>query len=360
MRDVYITYGNLISSLGDSVETTFSAIEKGISGIRHKSDSGILNNRWPVGYIDGLFENGRFKILFRQITNSLLPKYGDIVLSDRTIVVVSSTKADVFNLPENPFESVSNIIEDVFKPKNQPIFISKACVSGISAINTASDLIKMGIYDNAIVIGIDVLSDFVINGFQSLFALSDEICRPFDKDRKGINLGEAGASIILSCKPIKDEFNVRHLSGSSSNDANHISGPSRTGEGLVRTIKKTINKSGIDKKDINFISSHGTATIYNDEMESICLDRLGMNKTPLNSMKGFFGHTLGAAGLIETIMSMKMMEHDLVIKSFGFSESGVSKSINILSENSNGSVDTVLKTGSGFGGVNASLIITKN
>ena len=125
MRDVYVTYGNLISSLGDSVETTFSAIEKGISGIRHKSDSGILNNRWPLGYIDGLVENGRFKTLFRQITNSLLPKYGDIILSDRTIVIVSSTKADVFNLPENPFESVSNIIEDVFKPKNQPIFISK-------------------------------------------------------------------------------------------------------------------------------------------------------------------------------------------------------------------------------------------
>ena len=101
----------------------------------------------------------------------------------------------------------------MFKPKNQPIFISKACVSGISAINTASDLIKMGIYDNAIVIGIDVLSDFVINGFQSLFALSDEICRPFDKDRKGINLGEAGASIILSCKPIKDEFNVLGIWG---------------------------------------------------------------------------------------------------------------------------------------------------
>ena len=113
----------------------------------------------------------------------------------------------------------------------------------------------------------------------------------------------------------------------------------------------------MNTESIDFISGHGTGTIFKDEMESIAFDRLGMNSIPLNSMKGFFGHTLGAAGVIEVICSMKMMEHQILIKNIGIEEVGVSGKINILENNLKTEVRTILKTGSGFGGGNASLII---
>ena len=120
-----------------------------------------------------------------------------------------------------------------------------------------------------------------------------------------------------------------------------------------------MERSKVTSQDIDFISAHGTGTNYNDEMESIAFDRLGLNSTPLNSLKGYFGHTLGAAGLIEVISTMKMMENNHLLKSLGFEEAGTTRSINILEENETQEVTTILKTASGFGGGNASLILKK-
>ena len=152
---------------------------------------------------------------------------------------------------------------------------------------------------------------------------------------------------------------MEYMDGSSSNDANHISGPSRTGDGLFRTVKKTLQFSNVNEKEIDFISAHGTGTIFNDEMESIAFDRLKMNAIPMNSLKGYFGHTLGAAGVIETAICLQSMRNNLLIKNLGFENQGTPKQINILTENKTLEVKTVLKTASGFGGCNASLILRK-
>jgi 3-oxoacyl-[acyl-carrier-protein] synthase-1 len=149
------------------------------------------------------------------------------------------------------------------------------------------------------------------------------------------------------------------LSGTSANDANHISGPSRTGEGLFRSIRKTLRQNNIAPDEIDFISAHGTATVFNDEMEAIAFDRMGMNSVPLNSLKGYFGHTLGAAGVIETVVSMQMMRSNSLVKSLGYRESGTTKALNITTENRPAEISTVLKTASGFGGCNASLVVRK-
>lgn len=188
--------------------------------------------------------------------------------------------------------------------------------------------------------------------------MSDERSKPFDADRKGISLGEACGVVLLSNKK-GEGFSVEYCAGASSNDANHISGPSRTGEGLVRAVERTLERSGITRDAIDFISAHGTGTVYNDEMESIAFNRLGLQEKPLNSLKAYFGHTLGAAGIVEVIISMLSMEHDMLFKSLEFSEQGSNK-INIIRENESKRVNVVLKTASGFGGGNAALIVKKH
>jgi 3-oxoacyl-[acyl-carrier-protein] synthase-1 len=244
---------------------------------------------------------------------------------------------------------------DEFRAVNAPLIISNACISGVMAVNTAADYLLAGKYQHIVIIGIDVLSDFVINGFQSLFALSDEPCRPFDKDRKGISLGEACGVIVLSRQ--KSLLAARYCGGACSNDANHISGPSRTGEGLFRAIHKTLKRAEINVGAVQFINAHGTGTLYNDEMESIAFNRLAMNHLPVNSLKGYFGHTLGAAGIIEIIACLLSMEHQILFPSLGFKNQGTSVPLNILEATCMTEINVVLKTASGFGGGNAALVL---
>ena len=153
--------------------------------------------------------------------------------------------------------------------------------------------------------GSDVQSRFIISGFQSFKALSDEACRPFDKDRRGLNLGEAAATIIFKDEvPGPDDWCI--VSGAVRNDANHISGPSRTGEGSFRALKAALGD--FDPGLLAMVSVHGTSTPYNDEMEAIAIARAGLDKVPVSCLKGVFGHTMGAAGILETILSMASVD----------------------------------------------------
>lgn len=141
------------------------------------------------------------------------------------------------------------------------------------------------------------------------------------------------------------------VEGASANDANHISGPSRNGDGLFQAIEQTLkNNKGIK---IDHISAHGTATPYNDEMESIAFERANLSDIPVNSLKGYYGHTLGAAGVLETILSIEAAHDNHIIRSAGFEMNGVSGKINVLKEHQSTKVNTILKTASGFGGCNA-------
>ena len=357
MTKVYLTYGALITPLGNSETENFEKMTQGISGVTSVKEIGFKQEDLCLGKILNIKDENRYTALLNNACDILETKFGQLLSDVRTNVIVSTTKADITALPEDTFESTRNILKEKFKMVNTPIIISNACISGILAINTAADYINSGKYDYVLVIGVDALSDFITFGFQSLFAISPDKVKPFDANRTGINIGEALGAVMLSKEKIENSFSVEYLGGSSSNDANHISGPSRTGEGLFRSVNKSLDRAGVESDSIDFISAHGTGTAYNDEMESIAFDRLGLIGTPLNSMKGFFGHTLGAAGVIEVIASIKMMEHNLLIKSLGFDEKGTTRDINVLSVNLKTEVNTILKTGSGFGGGNASLIL---
>lgn len=355
---IFITYGGLITPLGKTTEENFDQMIQGKSGVTIIPKSGFNDEDWPLGRINSITDKNRYNRILTDLCDSLINDHGKSLFEDeKTLVVISSTKADIDALPNDTFASTRSILIDKLGIKNKAIIISNACISGVLAINTAVDYLNSEKFETVVVIGIDALSDFIVYGFQSLFALSNEPSRPFDKNRKGICIGEAAGCVIVTKEKLNDGFAVNYLGGSSSNDANHISGPSRTGEGLFRSINKTLERAKVTKSEIDFISAHGTGTNYNDEMESIAFDRLGLNEVPLNSLKGYFGHTLGAAGIIEVISSMKMMEHDIVLKSIGFDEQGTSMKINVLKSNHKQPTNTVLKTASGFGGGNASLIL---
>jgi 3-oxoacyl-[acyl-carrier-protein] synthase-1 len=237
-----------------------------------------------------------------------------------------------------------------------PIVISSACVSGLSALLTGMRLIQSGVCQHVVVTGADVISKFVLSGFQSFQAISPEPCRPFDKNRKGLNLGEGAASIILSSKYNKG---IKIAGGATTNDANHISAPSRTGEELALAINKALQQAQLLSTDINFISAHGTATLYNDEMEAKAITQAGMASVPVNSLKGYYGHTLGAAGLIESVIAIQSLKAQIVLPTKGFNEHGVSTPLNIQKESQFITAKHCLKTASGFGGCNAAMIFSK-
>jgi 3-oxoacyl-[acyl-carrier-protein] synthase-1 len=354
---VYIGAEHIISPLGNSAEENFANACKGQSGIslvkngNFKKDTNL--------YLAKFDDNVNIDAIINDCFNSLnITKL--VLKSDKTKIIFSSTKGYISSGIKHALIDVVNRFTESEKITTKPIIISSACISGVVAIAKAAELIKANFYDNVIVIGIDFLSDFVVYGFEALYALSKEICKPFDKDRIGINLGEACSAVVLS----KDEsiFNqspLKFVSGSSSNDANHISGPSRTGEGLYRSIQKTIASGNISTSDIGYISAHGTGTKYNDTMEAIAFNRLGLGNVKLNSLKGYFGHTLGAAGLVEVSMSMQQLRHQKVLKSLGYSNSGEDEDLNIITKTESYQFDAFLKTASGFGGGNASIIIRK-
>ena len=157
----------------------------------------------------------------------------------------------------------------------------------------------------------------------------------------------------------KYDGNLKVKGGSLSNDANHISGPSRTGEELAYAINKSLDDAGIDGGDIDFISAHGTGTVYNDEMEANALRIAGLMGAPLNSLKGYYGHTLGAAGLIESIISMESLREGMVLGTPGFEQAPESHQVNVSADHRQIGARNFLKTASGFGGCNAAVVIGK-
>ncbi len=173
--------------------------------------------------------------------------------------------------------------------------VSTACSSSAKVFASASHLIRSGVCDAAIVGGVDSLCRLTLNGFNALESVSPEICRPFSKNRNGITIGEAAAVFIVSPEPAAIEL----VAVGESSDAHHMSAPHPEGIGAEAAMKGALDNAGLQPEDISYINLHGTATVKNDQMESLAVHRLFGDDTPCSSTKGLTGHTLGAAGAIE-------------------------------------------------------------
>ncbi|WP_028121060.1 beta-ketoacyl synthase N-terminal-like domain-containing protein [Epilithonimonas tenax] len=374
-KEIYITDYNCVTPMGFDVESNWKAILQGKSGVAlHK----VVDNHeaFFVSKIDSEkleekfnnnFNNKDFTRLEKMFLLSLKPLVERHPISDQTAFILSTTKGNISllkhesSLPEGVYLSnLAQKLADFFGFKTKPIVVSNACVSGVMAIAVAKNMILAGNYKDAFVVAGDEISEFVISGFNSFQAIGSEPCKPYDKNRNGINLGEATAAAYITSTPSENEkFRFKVLGDSAINDANHISGPSRTGDGLFASVQNAMNEANISSEQIDFISAHGTATLYNDEMEAIAFNRMDLQNVPLNSMKGYYGHCLGASGLLESIISMQSALNNTLIPSKNFEEMGISQDLNIIKENKSAKIKYILKTASGFGGCNAAIVLEK-
>jgi len=379
MSKIYLSHNNIISSLGFDSETVASQIANQVSGISLVDDKKIFQQPFYSSLISSeeleaafnkLESKGDYTRLEQMLIVSLnaVIEAANIPLNERVGLIISTTKGNIDVLEENSIfpekrvylSELGQIIKDFFGFKNDAIVLSNACVSGLLAIVVAKRFINVGTYDHVFITSGDMVNEFILSGFNSFQALSEEPCRPYSKDRSGINIGEVAASVLVTSEKtdlVKEAVEV--LGEGSCNDANHISGPSRTGEGLFRSVRNALKEAGINNEEIDYISAHGTATTFNDEMEAVAFNRLNLGKVPLNSLKGYFGHTLGASGLLETIVGMHSLEQNRLFASLGFSELGVSEYINVITETTAKELKTFLKTASGFGGCNTAAIFRK-
>ena len=320
---IYAIGHNIISPLGDTSAANYEAVQAGRSGLKNYTD------RFPdvEPFCASLFDTPQsfVPLCIRSVEQAIINYQLSIINSKDTVFILSTTKGDNLDLL-TPAQTIARH----FGNPNPPIVVSNACTSGVCAQITAQRLLEAGLYRHAVVIGCDIQTRFIVSGFQSFKALSPEPCQPFHPDRKGLNLGEAAATIIYTIDPTPFTFHFSPFTleaGSIHNDANHISAPSRTGEGAYQCLMDVMAELTPDQ--IALIGVHGTATPYNDAMEQIALERAGLQNVPKSVLKPFFGHTMGAAGVLETILCAMQTKQGTCIKML-----------------------------SGFGGVNAAIRIT--
>ncbi|MCX6244177.1 MAG: beta-ketoacyl synthase N-terminal-like domain-containing protein [Bacteroidetes bacterium] len=388
MTPVYVASDNIVNSMGLSTDEVIHCMESDSTGFRRYDDRSLTPSPLPLSLVNSeLLETTfrsilaarhpeiipghftRMEKMFIVSIHDALSKFPADTCGPETLLVISTTKGNIDLLEENKKDFIdpgriylwkmADFIGSFFGFANRPLVISNACISGVLALTMAERMIDTGRYKHIVVAGGDILSEFVISGFLSFQALSPQPCRPFDLSRDGLSLGEGCGTVILTSDPgIAAPIMI---SGSAtSNDANHISGPSRTGEELAMAIGEAMKEAVTGAGDISFISAHGTATIYNDEMESKALGIAGLQEVPVNSFKGYWGHTLGAAGVIESIATIRSMKNNRLYRSAGFSEPGVPVPLNVIRKNADASVQNCLKIASGFGGCNAAIVFRKS
>jgi 3-oxoacyl-[acyl-carrier-protein] synthase-1 len=380
VTDVFISSDNIITSLGFSTGENAANMLADNTGIQLTENERIAPTPFYASLINSAQLFDRFSTFddpdkFTRFEQMAICSLKDTLsgteidfTDSKTLFILSTTKGNIDLLEkENEMKfgreriylwNTAQLLQTYFRFRNEPVVISNACISGVQAIITGARLIRANLYENVVINGTDIITEFVLSGFNSFQSLSTGPCRPFDKTRNGLSLGEGSGTIILTSKPVISGGTNYILVGEgfSTNDANHISGPSRTGEGLFIAIKRLLKKSPLN---VDYISAHGTATLYNDEMESIAITRAGLQSVPINSFKGYWGHTLGAAGIIESIMGIWSIKNSVILNTKGYNVSGVTNPIFIINKPVQKEINTCLKIASGFGGCNAALIFYK-
>ena len=359
MRKVVCIGESILSPLGATPAENFAAVCRGESALQRYE--GMFGVREP--FVASLMDRERWTVPGRTFFDSLVIEAarraveaaGIDPASPRTAFVLSTIKGNIeyIDSQDVTLSTSARRLADAFGNPNPAVVVSNACISGLAALLQGRRMLLGGGYDHVVVVGAEVQSRFIVTGFQSLKALSEAPCKPFDAARDGLNLGEAAAAVVLGF----GEEGWELVDGAVRNDANHISGPSRTGEGSYKALRYVLGHTS--PEELAFVNVHGTSTLYNDEMEAIAIDRAGLLDVPVNALKGTFGHTMGAAGILESILSMHAVDAGLVLPTRGFSELGVSRPVRVSAVAGRTGKQAFVKLLSGFGGVNGALLFRK-
>ena len=359
MRKVICIGESILSPLGATPAENFAAVCRGESALQRYE--GMFGVREP--FVASLMDRGQWTASGRTFFDSIVIEAarraveaaGIDPASPRTAYVLSTIKGNIefIDTQDVTLAASARRLADAFGNPNSAVVVSNACISGLAALLQGRRMLLGGAYDHVVVVGAEVQSRFIVTGFQSLKALSEAPCKPFDAARDGLNLGEAAAAVVLGF----GESGWELVDGAVRNDANHISGPSRTGEGSYKALRYLLRH--IAPEELAFVNVHGTSTLYNDEMEAIAIDRAGLLDVPVNALKGVFGHTMGAAGILESILSMHAVDAGMVLPTRGFSELGVSRPVRVSAAAGQTDRQAFVKLLSGFGGVNGALLFKK-
>jgi 3-oxoacyl-[acyl-carrier-protein] synthase II len=373
MKEVCVCAARTVTGLGSDPDSLWQGVMAGESAIRPLTR--FATGRYLSGnasWVEGLqAADGGSALL--PLLELLLDGFAPVP-ADATLIT-ASTKGCVdtmerlqAGLPCDPDEvPVARLLQRLaarFGFTSPGVNINAACASSTIAVARAAALIASGRNETALVVCMDLVSEFVFSGFSALQALSPTVCRPFDRNRDGLTLGEGGAALLLMSRE-RAEREGRPVLGvvagwGAANDATHITAPARDGCGLIQSARQALKRAGIEAGQVAAISAHGTATPYNDQMELVAFRTLfGERLVPMNSIKGSIGHTLGAAGGIEVALGLKCLETGQLPPTVGMldaeeaGEGFLSRSVQQI----NGGY--LLSTNSGFGGVNAALILRR-
>lgn len=382
----YVAGFGCISNAGDGLARTLEGLYGAVPPPRRASAKAGTSLAVPVFELDSFTEvsASRSMALLEHALNEALPKAGltkNTLRQYRAGVCIGTTVAVQLNDIEF-YRKQKNGAIDSFEPLERFLggnpsekihrdlrltgpqtTISNACASGADAILMGSLWIEAGLCDIVIAGGTDELSRVPVAGFHALGVTSNEPCRPFDAERKGLNLGEgAGVVILMTEKLFSERYPQSRerfvIAGcGSSGDAYHITSPHPEGLGLERAIRQALSRANIQPEQIAFINAHGTGTANNDACESAVFLRLFGEQVRYLSTKGKTGHTLGAAGTLELIFTLLMLRQGVLPPSAGFRSKGEDIPVPPVSETTEISGDFAMSTSLAFGGCNTALIV---
>ncbi len=359
LREVYLNYSSVITGLG-SLEQTWHSLLEHQSGIVKKAH--FENSLLPETGLS--LYNREFLGTKANFTRYLMEECltGFLKLPEDTFVIWTGIKNNaewVESLnnesPKPLYSSAHDLrlwLTDILGLKNGGMEINAACASSTIGCALAAQYIAEGRYENILVAGADMVSRFVYYGFAALKAMKEEVCMPFDTQRNGLSLGDGAVALFLSAKRNSD---IRISGYGITNDANHITGPSRDGAGLAKALTQAIEMAGRTPSSVQAFCAHATGTRYNDTMELLAARSVfGEDSPRIFGVKGSIGHTLGAAGGIEIALCQKCLLEGILPPTIGCSNP---ESPNVILEKVAFPGRTILTSNSGFGGINAAILM---
>ncbi len=375
MNGAVVTRAAVVTGLGPDLETTWARLLAGERAVRPLSADRFDAGRYTAqvaSWIDGLESAGGRSRLF-PLLEMLLARLGPVPADTRLLTATTKGCVDTFEnvrrgrggeMADVPLSAPAEWLASRLGLSRPGLNFNAACASSTAAIARAAALVHSGRADAVLVVCMDLVSEFVFSGFSALQALDPAGCRPFDRDRAGLSLGEGGAALLLMSPEHARREGMPTLGTvagwGAANDATHITAPARDGCGLVQATLQAISKAGIAPADISAINAHGTGTVYNDLMELTAFRTVfGGRALPVHSVKGAIGHTLGAAGGIEVALGLRSLSARTVPPTAGFREPEIGAEGLVSASAQPVDGDYLLTTNSGFGGVNAALVLKR-
>jgi 3-oxoacyl-(acyl-carrier-protein) synthase len=363
----------VVTALGRGVDALWNGLLAGNTGVapvqRFSTKSYNSNLAGCIRELDAEHPVSRLDTLVEMLFDGIQS------IAPDTMLLTASTKGGIDQLERfvrkqpTPLDrilsrQVADLVAGKLGLKAERNNISAACASSTAALALGASRIEQGEVESVLICGLDIVSEFVFSGFSSLQALSAKACCPFDVARDGLLLGEGAAYILLMserlCRQTKRKSLGCIAGWGIASDANHITAPSRTGEGLIQSIRHTLECAKLPAKKIAAINAHGTGSVYNDAMELKAFNAVFDSLPPFHSVKGAIGHTMGACGAIETIVGLCSLKQQCIPPTLGLRQpepEAIGKvSSNVQAING----DYLLTTNSGFGGINASIILQRN